>query len=364
MKTTQFSSRNVKDHFKYCKQQLDALLPEYDGLGKSVSVYFGGGTPSLFSPDYFSPLLDAISEHYTIAECTIETNPFMTKNSWLQDYVSMGITRATVGAQSLSEPVLQFLGRRHTADSVLNSVRELRGAGFSDVQVDLIYGLGAGNRSPSLHEEMTQLIAAGANGISTYALTIEENTAFGREPAKADEDSAVRDYHEICDAAQSLHLVQWETSNFGRKKPIHNSVYWEGLPYLGVGTGAHGLLPSSPSRPYGERYRVGDNVHQSPLGNHRIDFSAEPVLQKEGPRNARDVAADLMFTALRTHRGLELERVSRLLQSDFTSRVQRSQKVQRAVMEEAVFISEGRLTLSAKEKFRGDLWTLELVSLI
>jgi oxygen-independent coproporphyrinogen-3 oxidase len=250
-----------------------------------------------------------------------------------------------------------------------------RTAGIGRVQVDLIYGLRPGVRSRSLSDEIGELVAAGATGISAYALTVEERTAFGREPARADDDAAAREYAELMDACQAAGLRQLETSNFGVDEARHNNIYWYGLPYLGLGTGAHGLTPPSSDLPFGRRYRIGDVPRSRAPGDDDLPFedpsSSAALLapRPEEPRTHAQYVDEGVFTFLRTPVGLPLSWLSHHTSLDAVEKMRCDARVRRGVEEGRLAFRphpEGgeALHVEPPEKIRGDAWCALVAGLL
>ena len=303
VKTDQFTKKSVLDFFHSCEKQFQSLLEFVPSSEKYVTVYCGGGTPGLFDGKLYEPFINAVKSRFIIEEMTIETNPFTNSLRKFESYHALGFDRLTLGAQSLCPEVLKSLGRKHTKEDVLLSLKHAKEAGFENRQVDVIYGLKPGLRTLSLEEELQTLLEHGATGISTYGLTIEEHTEFYKLPKMANEDEFVKDYELIQNTLLSKGLTQLETSNFSYKDAKHNQIYWRGCPYLGIGSGAHGLLPPSDLHPYGQRYSVSSRK-KSKLGDFEVnDFS----LCFEKNRTLKDLISENVWTQLRTKEGLHLD---------------------------------------------------------
>ena len=327
-----------------------------------ATLYFGGGTPGLFPASAFAPLIAEIQKDFALQEVTLETNPFTNRPNFFKDYKSVGIHRVTLGVQSLCSQALVFLGRKHTAQDVERNIKGLRDAGITNIQVDLIYGLKPGTRTTLLHEEIRTLLLWGATGISAYALTLEEQTLFAKNPAFAHEETASNEYLEILETCQEFGLVQWETSNFSLTPPLHNSLYWHGKPYFGLGTGAHGLLPAAAQTPYGQRYAVGPEKYEfHGLGDYKLGQNEDFVMQYEEPRTLLQMREELFFTLLRTPEGIPLgvwDKMTHKVPCQDLLRI--SPKLARAHQEGLISIEQG-WQVAAKEKIRGDGWALELL---
>lgn len=207
------------------------------------TVYIGGGTPSLFQPDSYQRMLDALGLCST-PEITMEANPGTLERSQLAQYRRAGITRLSLGIQSLDDDKLTQIGRIHNSSEAVTAIGEAMDAGFDSVNVDLMYGLPAQSIQDSLHD-LEKVIAAKPQHISWYQLTIEPNTYFHAHPPVL----ASADYSAEMSAAglallQSSGYARYEVSAFAKPgfECRHNLNYWQFGDYIGIGAGAHGKL--------------------------------------------------------------------------------------------------------------------------
>ena len=378
VKTSRFTRKDVEAYFQSMRRQLKKILDQFSNHPALLetthcTVYFGGGTPSLFPKRYYEPFLQILSEKFELEEVSIETNPFTNKENFILDYAHLGVNRVTLGAQSLCEGTLKILGRRHTSQNILNNISWLKEAGIEQIQVDLIYGLKT-KRSLSITEEVRTLIDAGATGISAYGLTIEARTVFGqaKKTKLADDEVAIREYSELLDICKTLGLQQIETSNFSFSPAKHNQIYWSGYPYFGVGTGAHGLLPQTEEHPYGQRYRVGDIFKEISPGNDKLIFREQNEcdnnfkLLYESQRSKKDMLEELIFTLLRTKDGIPLTWLCTVLDCHKTRLRKKLKKLpafKLAYEQRKILLSEHFLQISPQEKIRGDMWAGILIDL-
>jgi putative oxygen-independent coproporphyrinogen III oxidase len=215
--------------------------------GPLTSVYFGGGTPSLHSREQLEALLGGVSPLGDVSACevTLEANPgTLTLNS-LQELRRVGINRLSLGCQSFSDRKLHLLYRDHTADETRATVKNARQAGFTNISMDLIFGLPGETRDEWL-SDMDQLLACEPDHVSLYNLEYHEQTPYGRwltqgvlEPLQEDFEAEL--YMLTHAKLEQAGYEHYEVSNFSRAgfRSIHNQVYWEGKPYLGVGPSAH-----------------------------------------------------------------------------------------------------------------------------
>ncbi len=212
------------------------------------TIYFGGGTPSLLSKEELSYLFDIIREEYNIDYCieiTFEVNPDDATPENLDFWFSLGINRISMGVQSFFEEDLVYMGRFHKAEESIEAIHNLNASKFDNYTIDLIYG------SPTLTDGMWQKNLEFANRnniphISSYALTVEPDTKLSyrirktKQKRPLDEDAA-RQFNILQNWASNHGYEQYEISNLGKpsKKAVHNSNYWNGIPYLGIGPSAH-----------------------------------------------------------------------------------------------------------------------------
>ena len=372
VKTSKFTRKDVTLYFSEMKIQLEYFIkqiPEYQK--QFVTIYFGGGTPGLFEAAYYEEFFKIIKENFHIEEATLETNPLTNIERRFENYFRVGFNRITLGAQSLCPQTLKLLGRKHSPESILKNIEWARKAGFENIQVDLIYGLKNGVRTIPIQKEIEILHNAGASGISAYALTIEKRTLFAKTDF-ANEDVAANEYQEILKKCLSIGFKQLETSNFSSLETKHNNIYWYGKPYIGIGTGAHGLLPKSESKPYGIRYKIGDETEATYApGNDELIFADKKSRVKnfsiiyENPRNKREYIEEMIFTLLRTPNGIPFDWIEKNFENKNISELfSKNSKIKRAIKEGKIILFENSIALSSEEKIRGDSWVAEFITLI
>lgn len=366
VKTAQFKNKDVKTFFAELEQQFEELSKFVPSSVKTVTLYFGGGTPSLFSAHFYAPLVEKIKSRFSISEFTIETNPYTNAKTGFRAFADMGVNRVTLGAQSLSQTVLNYLGRKHTPAQILDNLKFAHEAGIHEVQVDLIFGLRQLAEKRNIVQEARRLAEAGASGVSCYLLTIEQSTAFKSETTALDED-IVAEYESLLQACDGLGFTQFETSNFSKTAPIHNRLYWYGLPYLGLGTGAHGLLPATPDAPFGRRYSVGRLTNAARTGDDALPFSRESerlfdLCWDEEVRTLECYREELILTLLRTQRGVPLPWFNEVFSDECRARFWQSELIQRALHDGLLGKNETHLSVSPIEKIRGDSWSLSILT--
>ncbi|MBI5815222.1 MAG: radical SAM family heme chaperone HemW [Nitrospinae bacterium] len=216
---------------------------------KIGSIFFGGGTPSLLSPEHAEAILDTCRKSFGIApnaEITMEMNPESVEAVKLSAYLASGVNRASIGVQSLNGKRLKFLERVHTAGQARKAIETAFLAGFENVSADFMYSL----PGQTMDEWLTGLETAagwGISHISCYELTPEEATPLGRA-VKAGEVNLAENGVKLFDATESAlenrGFVHYEISNYARpgRECVHNLGYWKYRDYIGVGAGAHGFI--------------------------------------------------------------------------------------------------------------------------
>jgi oxygen-independent coproporphyrinogen-3 oxidase len=239
-----------RDYLERLTLDLEELLPSVWGR-RLVSVFIGGGTPSLFSPESIDALLAAVRARMTLepgAEITLEANPGTVEAARFRGFRDAGVNRISIGVQSFDDAMLKRLGRIHSAAEGRRAV-ETALAAFDNVNLDLMYGL-PGQSTEMARADIAQALAFGVPHISAYQLTLEPNTAFwSRPPALPAHDACADMQLALEELLQSRGFQHYETSAFAKPglRCRHNLNYWEFGDYLGIGAGAHGKV-SFPDR--------------------------------------------------------------------------------------------------------------------
>ncbi len=303
---------------------IDALIRDFDIEAPRVhgrridSVFFGGGTPSLFQPEEFARLILALKERIAFAdaaEITLEANPGTIERGRFSGYAEAGINRVSLGAQSFDARALKVLGRIHSADDTHRAVEELKTAKFKNFNLDLMYAL----PEQSLHEALLDVSIACSlepSHISYYQLTLEPGTVFHSRPPKLpDEDAA----WQIQLAGQQLladaGYAQYEVSAYAKRgaQCRHNLNYWMFGDYVGIGAGAHGkvsmelpqkiLRTVKPKQP--REYQ--DQISRAALAVSDSAYIAAADLPFEFMLNALRLNEGFCSDAYRARTGLSLE---------------------------------------------------------
>lgn len=280
--------------------------------GNSVpdTIYIGGGTPSSLP----LPLLDRLIAHITttlpLREFTIEANPEDVTSEWAEHIAChTAIDRVSMGIQTFDDDSLRFLGRRHTGAQAVKAIETLRNAGIRNLSCDLIYGL-PGQTLEGWKSNLDKLISLRPEHISAYLLSFEPKTRLGVMLRKgtveeATDELAERMYAYLCDATRTAGYCHYEISNFALPghEAIHNSSYWDGSDYIGLGPGAHSMVN-------GVRWSNPSSLK----GYIDSQGSGFRVIEDEDAKNRFN---DVLITSLRTSRGLDPDMIPEEFRKEF-----------------------------------------------
>ena len=323
---------------------VEALAAELGAWGRSLggppvnTVFFGGGTPSYLPDGDLGRIMEAVEEAFGIrpdAEITVEANPGDLTAAKAASLLAQGINRVSIGVQSLDNDLLNLLGRRHDADGALAAFRTVTGAGFDNVNLDLIYGLPRQSLE-QWRDTLQRLADLEPAHVSLYALTVEEGTPLHRwvemgQVPQPDADLAADMYQHARELLGRKGYHHYEISNWSKPglPSRHNLAYWRNLPYLGVGPGAHSCLGG---------YRFWDMDPPRGYIAAASEWAAEatgPVaaisgewLDGVGPVGGHEsisldlAGAETMFLGLRLLDGLDLAEASARTGTDLAARYQ------------------------------------------
>ncbi len=283
---------------------LAAQAAEVSGRGV-ISIFLGGGTPSLFSPDAIGRILESARRHLTVAadaEVTMEANPGTIERGRFEGYRAAGLTRVSLGAQSFSESRLKALGRIHSSDETRRAASELHAAGLPNFNLDLMYALPEQDVAAALYDVEEALRLKPAH-VSHYQLTIEQGTVFAGSPPALPDDDIAAEMLDICrDRLAADGFAQYEVSGYALsdRRCRHNLNYWTFGDYVGIGAGAHGKvsLPAS-------------GVFRTQQTREPRRYLANPTGQLVRRRvPAADLPFEFMLNALRLVEGFDLAEFS------------------------------------------------------
>jgi len=268
------------------------------------SIYFGGGTPSLLNETEISRLIDGVGKYHTISsdvEITLEANPDDLNSAKVADFRKTAINRFSIGIQSFFEEDLKWMNRAHNASEAESAIKRVQDAGFENITADLIYGF------PLLSDQkwesnIRQLVSMGIPHISAYSMTVEPQTALGAYVRKGkespmDDDQSAMQFEYLMDRLVEAKFAHYEISNWAKpgSEAIHNSNYWKGQPYLGVGPSAHSYNGDH------RQWNINNNARyiQSIAEKDVIPFQRETLSEE-------DRINEYIMTSLRTSYGLDL----------------------------------------------------------
>ncbi|WP_346774517.1 radical SAM family heme chaperone HemW [Sphingobacterium sp. DR205] len=299
---------------QYKTEMVSALLREIELRSpyledrKIESIYFGGGTPSLLDVGEISRIIDAVAKQFDIsnhAEITLEANPDDLNSAKVNALRSTSVNRFSIGIQSFFEEDLKWMNRAHTRQEASAAIMRVQDAGFENITCDLIYGY------PLLTDEkwrynMQQLIDYAIPHISSYSMTVEAKTALdhfikkGLSPA-IDSDQAADQMNLLIETLKGAGYEQYEISNFAKNGLYarHNTNYWKGKHYLGIGPSAHSFNGNSRS------WNIANNAkYIGSIQTNQLPLEIEHL-------SVRDQINECIMTSLRTMWGLDLEQLEK-----------------------------------------------------
>ena len=271
------------------------------------SIYFGGGTPSLLTSKELSFLIKTIQENYIIdssVEVTLEANPEDVSPENLLLWANIGFNRLSVGLQSFKGIDLKWMNRGHSAQEALSCISLAKSAGFNDISVDLMYGL-PGLKKEEWVTHLKTVIDAGVSHVSAYCLTVEKGTLLSAEVKKGkrsipEDDIIEEQYLLLVSFLKENGFDQYEVSNFAKKERYskHNSSYWKGISYIGVGPSAHSFKEGY------RRWNVSNNSLYIKAFKEKKLYHEEEFLSHEEKWN------ELFLTGLRTKWGVSKSQIT------------------------------------------------------
>lgn len=314
------------------------------------TIYFGGGTPSLLSEKEGFSILEKIYKQYSVSrdvEITFECNPDDLSEEKLKELKRLEVNRLSIGLQSFNEDELTWMNRAHTAKESEASVKRAQDKGFENITIDLIYGSKFSNLS-SWKKTLDKAIDLDVKHISSYNLTIEEKTKLGhdfktKKEAAIDDEQSSEMFLEMIDRLEKNQFIHYEISNFGKEGffSIHNSNYWKGKHYMGLGPSAHSFDGTS------RQWNIANNSlyikHLSEKGNGY--FEKETLSEKERFN-------EYMLISLRTMWGIDLTYLKSNFNDDFVKNF--LQQVERFVQDGTIVLKDNFYTLTEKGKLLAD----------
>ena len=292
-----------------------SLRKQYVKCTRVHNIYFGGGTPSLLPANFLKELFDAVCRLFTLdedAEVTIEANPDDVTKEWLKGLEGTPVNRISMGAQTFNDDLLRFIGRRHNAQQTIDAVKACKEAGIENISLDLIYGL-PGQTFELWQKDVEQALSLDIKHLSAYALSFEEGTKLDTMlkqglVEEADEELSRKMYDYLMTETSKAGFLHYEISNFALPgyHSRHNSSYWQSMPYLGLGAGAHsydGKRTRRANLPDIKAYIESFNVQCSMFNGKDVPHETE-VLSDDSLYN------EFIMTRLRTSKGIPLNELS------------------------------------------------------
>ncbi|CAN5841034.1 radical SAM family heme chaperone HemW [soil metagenome] len=300
-------------------QELELRKSELPGK-KLDTIYFGGGTPSVLSADELNFIFDSIDKFFSIspeAEITLEANPDDLTAKFLKELRSVPVNRLSIGIQSFRDEDLKLMNRAHSSSEADAAVKRAQDSGITNLTVDLIYGI-PGLDEMSWQKNLDRINELGVQHLSSYCLTVEAKTALAQfvksgKISPVDELLASKHFHQRVQCAKEYGFDHYEISNFAKQGFIakHNSSYWFGEPYLGIGPSAHSFD--------GEKRRW--NISNNP---HYLNFIATGKnAYEEEVLNENERYNEFVMTHLRTMWGVTLKTLPENFQSHFKNETEK-----------------------------------------
>lgn len=283
-----------------------AIQEQYLPANKINTIYFGGGTPSVLEEEELKAIMDALHTNYSIendAEITFEINPDDASPAQLNFWKRQGINRLSIGVQSFQESELSFMNRSHTADQSLACIAMARDAGFNNISIDLIYGSHE-TSNQDWQKNIDTFLEKDIPHLSAYALTVEPKTKLSFDIAKGkvsqpNESKTIEQFEILMDVMAQNNFAHYEISNFAKPgcEAVHNSNYWTGKNYLGIGPSAHSYNGKS------RQWNIANNIkYIEAIENGRVPFELETLTQD-------NIYNERVMTALRTSNGCTRESI-------------------------------------------------------
>ncbi len=313
------------------------------------TIYFGGGTPSILDTVAIERLLDAIRSHYAVSsdvEITLEANPDDITQEKAKAWKQMGINRFSIGVQSFADENLQWMNRAHDASQSFQCIQTIREVGFDNFSIDLIYGT-PGQTHEGWIKDLEKAIEMKIPHLSCYALTVEEGTALHHmigsgKKEKISADEQAERFEALVQLSSLAGYTHYEISNLALpgKESKHNSAYWEGKPYLGVGPSAHSFSGTKRS------WNIADNLQYIRSIEAGILPSEEETLRETDQLN------EYIMTSLRSIKGMQKKLIKTRWGMDKLQII--STEIEQFVVSGKIIATENAWVLSGEGRFFAD----------
>lgn len=338
---------NIADEYLSAVDREMALYADKFNDHHLRTIFIGGGTPTCLSAEQINLLMKALHRYFSwdkATEFTIEANPGTLTNDKLNVLKDAGVNRFSIGAQSFNEQLLQRIGRIHNVDQIGQAVAMVRKAGFTNINLDLIFGL-PDQSLTDWQNTLQQVVQLSPEHISAYGLKIEEGTPFALDQENGllmpcDEELELAMYQQTREILQQAGYQQYEISNFAKpgKPSQHNLTYWHNEPYLGLGLAAHSFMT-------GQRWENYASIDQY---NNALKQGLFPIANEEAIPLSEQIQ-DAIFLGLRLIAGINLTNFKTRYQVDLLEKYQ--QIIQKHQKNGLLNIEENNLKLTPKGLF-------------
>jgi oxygen-independent coproporphyrinogen-3 oxidase len=349
------SKRNMEFYTAAVLKEIELRKNYITDKEKINTIYFGGGTPSILNIESIANILEKIHQNYNVSsypEITIECNPEDLNKEKLEKLKKIRINRLSIGIQSFSDVDLEYLGRNHSAAKAIESINLAKESGFENLTIDLIYGIPTLN-SKQWKENIKTAFNLGIQHISAYCLTVEDKTILkhlisSKKRKEINDNEAVKNFKILMKLMSSNNYIHYEISNFakGGFESKHNSSYWKGEKYLGLGASAHSYNLES------RQWNTSNtSTYLDSINNNKPSFEIE-ILTKSQKFN------EYILTSLRTIWGIDLNYVMKLYGEEYYNKTLNT--VVLLIKNGTIIQEESRIYLSEKGKFFADAIAADL----
>lgn len=343
-------STNLNSKSELVEMIANELILRKNEINEPVeTIYFGGGTPSLLNQFELDLIFNSIYKNYKInsnSEITIESNPDDLTEEKIKAFKSFPINRFSIGIQSFFDEDLKLMNRAHNSQEAIKSVKIAQESGFENITIDLIYG-GQTTSDDMWQKNLEMALDLNVPHISSYALTVEPKTVLDHQIEKGkienvDETKQERHFKMLCETLSQNNFIQYEISNFGKQGffSLHNSNYWKGKSYLGIGPSAHSFDGKNRS------WNIANNtVYIKNLKENKVPNEVEILSENERFN-------ELMMIGLRTIYGIDLSQIQKEFPKEFYENL--INEIQPYLNDQFIQQKENILTLTEKGKFLAD----------
>ena len=347
-----YATSNLASVEKLVATEMHELISRKQYIGSELveTIYFGGGTPSVLSAIQVKEILAVIYTNFIVAsdcEITLEANPEDLDEPYLTELRFAGINRLSIGIQSFNNEILAYLGRGHDNSKLVNKIKAVKKAGIENISIDLIYGI-PGLSLENYMESLNEAIQLGIQHISAYSLIIEKNTFFYKlyktnRLVEAPDDDVIVQFNATIDTLANHGFSHYEVSSFALEgfKSRHNSSYWEGKKYLGVGPSAHSFDGIS------RQWNVSSIRNYILNMQNGKDYFEIEVLSETDRYN------EYLLVGLRTAKGISRNHISETFNQNISAYFLR--ELSKLNSADFITVDDDRVTLTRKGIFVSDL---------